>query len=64
MVYVRLCFLIDTISSLKNLEFVGLRFMHYILGKVVSIFASHLCAMCLGKVVFVFASHLCAKKVL
>ncbi len=52
-------FLGEAISNLKSLEFVGLRFKHYILGKVVFIFASHLCALCfLKKVVFFFASHL------
>jgi hypothetical protein len=57
-VYVRLCFWGEAISNLKSLEFVSLRFKHYILGKMVSIFASHLCALCFWEKWSLFLHHI------
>jgi hypothetical protein len=51
-------FLGEAISNLKSLEFVNLRFKHYILGKVVSIFAWHLCAFCFWEKWSLFLHHI------
>jgi len=51
-------FLGEVISNFKSLEFFGLRFKHYILGKVVSIFCIKLCALCCWEKWSLFLHHI------
>jgi hypothetical protein len=51
-------FLGEAIPNLKSLEFVVLKFKHYILEKVVSIFAWYLCALCFWEKLYLFLHHI------